>query len=79
MKDKFPVLNTLITIQNVFAIIVALIGCLLLAFGLNERAEGLALIQIGIGLVFLVLGLVLRLGVEVVRVFLEIEKNTRKE
>ena len=79
MKDKFPVLNTLITIQNVFAIIVALIGFLLLGLGLGESAEGLALIQIGVGLVFLVLGLVLRLGVEVVRVFLEIEKNTRKE
>ena len=79
MKDKFPVLNTLIRIQDVFAIIVAVIGILFLILGLGESAEGLALIQVGIGLALLVVSLIMRLGVEICRVFLEIEKNTRKE
>lgn len=78
MNSKFPVLNTLITVQNVSAIILAVIGILFLVVGLIDDT-GIAFIQIGIGLALLVVSLVMRLGVEISRVFLEIEKNTRKE
>ena len=79
MNDKFPGLYTLLTFQNVFFVLFLTMGLLTTFDGmmLSPIEDGWNLVLRGLG--FLVLALLLRLCHFVVRIFLEIEKNTRKE
>ena len=84
MKDKFPVLNTILGITNVVSIISAIIALLLLLGvfleGIMEESDFFStVIKLGISVFLLFAALILRLSVEMCWVFLEIEKNTRKE
>jgi hypothetical protein len=81
MKNKFPVLNTILGINNVISIILMIIGALSILAALvgDGNEDILNLIRLSIGFLALVIGLVVRLWVEIAWVFIEIEKNTRKE
>ena len=84
MKNKFPALNTILGIANVVSIIIAIIALLLL---LGVFLEGImeepnvfsTVIKLGVSVFLLFSALIIRLSVEMAWVFLEIEKNTRKE
>jgi hypothetical protein len=76
MENKFPVLNAILTIQNVVAILLIVIGVPIMLVGLSDyNSYGFDWSKIVAGLVISVIGLLFRLGVEIVRVFLEIDKN----
>ena len=76
MDSKFPVTTTLLKVQEAFTIIIGISGGLL---GLYAMAELSALVGIGI-IVFTATIVITNLFLaELLKIFLHIEKNTRKD
>jgi hypothetical protein len=76
MDSKFPVTTTLLKVQDALTTIVGIIGG---AMGLYAMAELSALVGIGI-IVFTATIVITNLFLaELLKIFLHIEKNTRKD
>ena len=76
MDSKFPVTTTLLKVQEAITIIIGIIGGLL---GLYAMAELSALVGIGI-IAFTAVIVIFNLFLaELLKIFLHIEKNTRKD
>jgi ABC-type transport system involved in cytochrome c biogenesis permease subunit len=75
MNEKFPITRNVITILNIIAVLILIVGGLLTIGAIIEELSVGALIGVGT----LLSAIIPAFLAEMMKVILEIEKNTRKE
>ena len=75
MNEKFPITRNVITLLNIIAILILIVGGLLTIGAIIEELSVGALIGVGT----LLSAIIPAFLAEMMKVILEIEKNTRKE
>jgi hypothetical protein len=75
MNEKFPITRNVITLLNIIAVLILIVGGLLTIGAIIEELSVGALIGVGT----LLSAIIPAFLAEMMKVILEIEKNTRKE
>lgn len=79
MKEKFPITTNIITVLNVIAVLILVFGGITTFGAFKDATPQGILIAFGIGIGTVLSAIVPAFLAEMMKVILEIEKNTRKD
>ena len=79
MKEKFPITRNIITVLNVVAVLILVFGGITTISSFSDSTPEGVLMTFGIGIGTVLSAILPAFLAEIMKVILEIEKNTRKE
>lgn len=79
MKEKFPITRNIIVVLNVIAVLILIFGGIATIGAFKDATPEGVLIAFGVGIGTVLSAIVPAFLAEMMKVILEIERNTRKE